>query len=122
MSDLFAPEGGWKVRIHDHSVPAEENVIDEIGGFETLMHANAFARRYVRASVEHCRLAAADGEVLKVWFAWGEDAEVAGEGGWRSADELALFATQVAGEEECDWRALDPRRLAGDADEAPDKE
>jgi hypothetical protein len=121
MSDLFAPEGGWRVRIHDMSMPAEENVIEEIGGFETLMHANAFARRYVRASVENCREAAAGGDALKAWHAWGEDAEVVGEGGWRSEGELALFGAQAASGEECDWRAIDPRRLGGDEDDdAPD--
>ena len=48
MSDLFAPEGGWRVRILDLSGGAQDNVVEEIGGFPTLMQANAFARRYVR--------------------------------------------------------------------------
>ena len=51
MSDLFAPEGGWRVRILDLSATADDRVVEEIGGFPTLMHANAFARRYVRDSV-----------------------------------------------------------------------
>jgi hypothetical protein len=113
MSDLFAPEGGWRVRILDLSGGAEGNVVEEIAGFPTLMQANAFARRYVRDSVERCRAPGMSGkEVLDAWFAYGEDAEVpdAGESGWRSATELHDFVETRAGSEERDWRTLDPRR------------
>lgn len=113
MSDLFAPVGGWRVRIRDLSAPTEDNTVEEIGGFPTLMQANAFARRYVRDSIERCRSAGASGrEVLDAWFTWGEDAEVvdAGEAGWRSANEIADFSELPAEAEERNWRALDPRR------------
>ena len=113
MSDLFAPAGGWRVRILDLSGGAEDNVVEEVGGFPTLMQANAFARRYVRDSFERCRTPGmAAKEVLAAWFAYGEDAEVpdAGEAGWRSATELHDFVETRAGSEERDWRALDPRR------------
>ena len=113
MSDLFAPEGGWRVRIMDMSGGAEDNIVEEIGGFPTLMQANAFAWRYVRDSVELCRTPGANAkEVLDTWFAFGEDALVldADEGGWRSATELGDFVDNRAGAEERDWRALDPRR------------
>lgn len=113
MSDLFAPDGGWRVRILDLSGGAQDNVVEEIGGFPTLMQANAFARRYVRDSVELCRAPGlTTKEVLEAWFAFGEDAEVvgAGEAGWRSATELGDFVDTQAGAEERDWRALDPRR------------
>lgn len=113
MSDLFAPEGGWRVRILDLSGGAEDNIVEEIGGFPTLMQANAFARRYVRDSVELCRGAGmSTKDVLEAWFAFGEDALVvdAEEGGWRSATELGDFVDSRAGTEERDWRALDPRR------------
>ena len=119
MSDLFAPDGGWRVRILDLSGGAQDNVVEEIGGFPTLMQANAFARRYVRDSVELCRgQGLTTYEVLEAWFAFGEDAEVvdAGESGWRSATELGDFVDSPAGAEERDWRALDPRR-----DEADDE-
>jgi hypothetical protein len=118
MSDLFAPPGGWRVRILDLSAAGEDNIVEEIGGFSTLMQANAFARRYVRDSVELCRSAGgAAREVLDAWFAFGEDAEVidAGDDGWRSAAELSDFADRPASAEERDWRALDPRR-DGDLD------
>jgi hypothetical protein len=113
MSGLFAPDGGWRVRILDMSGGAEDNIVEDIKGFPTLMQANAFARAYVRDSVELCRspgMAARD--VLAAWFAFGEDAEVldAPEGAWRSANELSDFADRAAGREERDWRALDPRR------------
>ena len=123
MSDLFAPQGGWRVRILDLSATREEErVLEEVAGFPTLMQANGFARRYVRDSVESCRLAGMSArEVLDAWFAFGEDAELveAGDGGWRSANELGDFADRPATEEERDWRALDPRR---DPAEAADDE
>ena len=118
--DLFAPEGGWRVRILDLSGGAEDNIVEEIGGFPTLMHANAFARRYVRDSVERCRISGMNAkDVLEAWFAFGEDAIVvdAGEGGWRSGAELGAFVDHRAGPEECDWRALDPRRMDTDEDD-----
>src|SRR5208337_977196 len=120
MSDLFAPEGGWRVRILDLSGGAERNVVEEVGGFDTLMHANAFARRYVRDSVERCRAPGASAkEVLEAWFAFGEDAVVidAGEGGWKSATELGDFVDTRASQEDRDWRSLDPRRDDLDIDE-----
>ncbi|HUB10764.1 MAG TPA: hypothetical protein VMB34_02315 [Acetobacteraceae bacterium] len=122
MSDLFAPEGGWRVRILDLSGGAQDNVVEEIGGFPTLMQANAFARRYVRDSVELCRAPGlTTKEVLEAWFAFGEDAEIvdAGESAWRSATELGDFVDTPAGAEERDWRALDPRRDA--QDDEPDE-
>lgn len=120
MSGLFAPEGGWRVRILDLSGGAEDNIVEDIGGFQTLMQANAFARRYVRDSIERCRTAGMNTkEVLEAWFAFGEDAEVldAGDAGWRSATELGDFADRRAAVEERDWRALDPRRVRDDDDD-----
>jgi hypothetical protein len=113
MSDLFAPEGGWRVRILDLSGGAEEGIVEEVAGFPTLMAANAFARAYVRDSLERCRAPGlTDREVLERWFAFGEDVEVMGAGdqAWRSATELADFSLRPAGEIERDWRSLDPRR------------
>jgi hypothetical protein len=113
MSDVFAPEGGWRVRILDLSGGAQDNVVEDVGGFPTLMQANAFARRYVRDSVERCRVPGmSTKEVIETWFAFGEDAKVldAGDSGWSSATELGDFVDNPARSEECDWRALDPRR------------
>jgi hypothetical protein len=118
--DLFAPDGGWRVRVLDLSGGAQDNIVEEIGGFPTLMHANAFARRYVRDSVERCRVPGMSSkDVLDAWFAFGEDAIVidAGEGGWRSAAELGTFVDHRAGPEERDWRSLDPRRMELDEDD-----
>lgn len=113
MSDLFAPDGGWRVRILDLSGGAQDNISEEIGGFDTLMHANAFARSYVRDLVEHCRAPGMSSkDVLEAWFAFGEDAVVidAGDGGWKSATELGDFVDHRASPEDCDWRSIDPRR------------
>ena len=76
--DLSAPPGGWRVRILDRSATPDDNVTEEVGGFATLRHANAFVRRYVRDSVEHCRqLGLSTKDVLSAWFAYGEDAVAA---------------------------------------------
>jgi hypothetical protein len=109
---LFAPKGGWKVRIIDLSGGAEDNVVEEVAGFPTLMQANEFARRYVRDSIERCRAPGAKGQpVLDLWLAFGEDAYVvdAGDDTWRSGTELADFAARRGRAEDRDWRALDPR-------------
>lgn len=113
MSDLFAPDGGWKVRILDLSGASEDNIVEEVGGFATLMAANAFARAYVLDSIERCRVPGMDAEeLLAAWFAFGEDAEVidAGEQGWRSASELHDAVARRVSAAERNWRALDPRR------------
>ena len=122
MSDLFAPTGGWRVRIRDLSLPQddEDAVLEEVGGFSTLMHANDFARRYVRDQIERCRAPGLDAEaILEAWRAFGEDAEVieAGETGWRSETEILAFAAGRAGGEERNWRALDPRRIGEDEED-----
>lgn len=111
---------GWRVRILDLSGGAEDNIVEEIGPFESVEDANAFARRYVRDSVERCRAPGLDAKgVLEAWFAFGEDAEVleAGDEGWRSAAELSDFAVRKASARDRDWRSLDPRGLE-DEDEA----
>ena len=121
---LFGREGGFAVRIMDLSGGNGSDPVETVRGFRTLEHANAFARRYVRDSLERCRTAgmSAD-EVVAAWFAFGEDAEVLGAAGegWRSATELNDFAARPAREaEDRNWRALDPRRDAaaeGEEDE-----
>ncbi|GBQ64671.1 hypothetical protein AA103196_0937 [Ameyamaea chiangmaiensis NBRC 103196] len=116
---LFAPEGGWVVRILDLSGASDDNVTEEIKGFPDLFHANAFARAYVRDSVERCRAATGGVDVLNAWYAYGEDAEVkdAGENGWQSGSEIAAFVGTVATPMERDWRSLDPRSEHDDEDE-----
>jgi hypothetical protein len=95
--------------------------VEIIGGFQTLEHANAFARRYVRDSLERCRNRGMQpADVIAAWFAFGEDAEVVGgaEQAWRSAAELNDFAGRPPQDaEDRNWRALDPRRHEDDAEE-----
>ena len=106
--------GGYAVRIMDLSGGNGSDPVETIKGFRTLEHANGFARRYVRDSLERCRTAGMSAEqVVAAWFAFGEDAEVLGaaEGAWRSGPELRDFAARpVRDGEERNWRALDPRR------------
>jgi hypothetical protein len=126
MSDLFGAREGYAVRILDLSGANGTDPVETIGGFRTLEHANAFARRYVRDSVDRCRTRGAKSDaVLAAWFAFGEDAEVLGGGeqAWRSAAELNDFAARPAGDaEERNWRALDPRRLEDDEDGEAEEE
>ncbi|WP_230880583.1 hypothetical protein [Bombella sp. ESL0385] len=113
-------ETGWVVRILDQSGASagDDDVVEEVKGFLDLAHANAFARAYVRDSVERCRIpGAAERDVLESWFAFGENAEVvdAGEDGWKASTELDDFVSSPATPMERDWRALDPRRLVDEA-------
>ena len=106
--------GDLIVRIMDLSGGNGSDPVEEIRGFLSIEHANAFARRYVRDSLERCRAPGLDAKaVLDAWFAFGEDAEVVGaaENGWVSGSELKGFAeTPVRDSEERNWRMLDPRR------------
>ena len=122
---LFGRPGGYAVRIMDLSGGNGSDPVETIRGFQTLEHANAFARRYVRDSLERCRTAGmSPEEVIAAWFAFGEDAEVLGGGAedaWRSAAELPDFAARpVRDAEDRNWRALDPRDHTG-ADEEEDE-
>ncbi|MGI3776358.1 MAG: hypothetical protein ACRYGC_03600 [Janthinobacterium lividum] len=111
------------MRILDLSGGAEEGITEEIGGFSDLEHANAFARAYVRDSVERCRSpGVSPREVIEVWMQFGEDALVvdAGEDGWQSATEIAGFAEHRARRPDHDWRALDPRTADPDDDDDDD--
>ncbi|MFT8862717.1 MAG: hypothetical protein ABF916_06990 [Acetobacter fabarum] len=120
MSETEAPqEQSWKVRILDLSGGAEDNIVEEVGVFHDLAHANAFARAYVRDSVERCRTPGASAkDVLDTWTSFGEDAVVidAEDDGWRSANELDDFTATPATPMERDWRMLDPRRLVDGED------
>jgi len=112
-AEIF-PRGPFAVRIMDLSGATGSDPIEIVTGFVSIEHANAFARRYVRDSIERCRAPGMDAKaVLDAWFAYGEDAEVlgAGEHVWVSRSELADFAaTPVRDPEERNWRVLDPRR------------
>lgn len=119
---LSAPPG-LAVRILDLSGANGSDPVEVVRGFLSVAHANAFARRYVRDSLERCRTRGMAAEaVLEAWFAYGEDAEVTGAGddAWKSASELKDFAAaRPADPEERNWRVLDPRR---DDDEAEEEE
>ncbi|MCT6880408.1 MAG: hypothetical protein M3Z67_08010 [Commensalibacter sp.] len=112
-----APEqkaGDWAVQIIDMSGEGEDRIVETIKGFYSIEHANAFARAYVRDSIEHCRLPrASHEEILKTWSNYGEDVEVLADPdmAWYSSSEINNFIENVATPMECDWRALDPRRL-----------
>ena len=120
MSDTpsTAPAGPV-VTIRDLSGGVDEP--EEVRGFRTLADAATFARRYVRDSVERCRVPGASADdTLAAWFAYGEDAEArdAGGAGWTSANDVRSFAAKPARTKaERDWRSLDPRRDRDDDEE-----
>ena len=123
MSDLFAPEGGWRVRILDLSGGAEDNIVEEIAGFPTLMHANAFARRYVRDSVERCRVSGMSRKTCSMrgsrsakTLSWSTPGRAVGAAGPNSAPS-SIIARRP---EERDWRSIDPRRMELDDDDNDD--
>jgi len=118
---LIAPPEGLEVRIMDLSDPDGDEPVELVRGFTSLAHANEFARRYVRDSVERCRVPRASAaEVTAAWFAFGEDAVVEGapEGAWVSGIDLPAFAAAAPPDREAlNWRIIDPRQLEADDDE-----
>jgi len=123
VSDDLISKNGRRVRILDLSGGAEDNIVEDVPGFLSLEHANLFARRYVRDSIERCRARGMEAKaVLDAWFAFGEDAEVldAAEDGWRSATELHDFAARRAAMADRDWRSIDPRLARGEEDDGED--
>lgn len=121
----LTPPAGLEVRIRDLSDPDGAERGEVVRGFLSLAHANEFAKRYVRDSVERCRVPRATAaEVTAAWFAFGEDAVVSGLGEdhqgevWQSANDLPSFAAAPPSDREAlNWRMLDPRRMEDDEDE-----
>ncbi|WP_328805766.1 hypothetical protein [Sabulicella rubraurantiaca] len=120
-SDILGSGGEIEVRIMDLSGGNGAEPVEVVRGFSSLAHANQFARRRVRDSVEFCRAPGMDAAAVRdAWFAFGEDAVVegGGEGGWTSASELADFAAHPCRDaEQRNWRVLDPRRIGEEEDE-----
>lgn len=113
-----ADGSAWRVRILDLSAGDEDNVVEDVTGFLSLEHANLFAQRYVRDSVERCRAQGmAPGAVLDGWRAYGEDAHaVPAENGagstagiWYSSVDVHGFTEARPEMEDRDWRSIDPR-------------
>lgn len=123
--DILGKADGIEVRIMDLSGANGPEPLETVRGFTSLAHANAFARRYVRDSMEVCRPRGADAKaVQKAWFAFGEDAVIGDaegrtiEGAWNSGSELADFAVAPPkSREDRNWRMIDPRKLAAEEDD-----
>ncbi len=112
---------GISVAIMDLSGANGSEPVEVVRGFGSLGHANMFARRYVRDSVEICRARGMMPEqVIEAWFMFGEDAQVHGapSGAWSSQAELKDFSERPLSEsEQRDWRAIDPRRAVDEEEE-----
>jgi hypothetical protein len=128
--DILGKADGIEVRIMDLSGANGSEPLETVRGFTSLAHANAFARRYVRDSMEVCRPRGGDAEAAReAWFAFGEDAVVvdaegrAIEGAWNSGNELADFsAAPPRDSEDRNWRMIDPRKLAAEDNDDDDGE
>jgi len=123
--EILGKADGIEVRIMDLSGANGSEPLETVRGFSSLAHANAFARRYVRDSMEVCRPRGADAEAAReAWFAFGEDAVIGGaegksiDGAWNSGNELADFAANPPRDgEDRNWRIIDPRRLAAEEED-----
>jgi hypothetical protein len=128
--DILGKADGIEVRIMDLSGANGSEPLETVRGFSSLAHANAFARRYVRDSMEVCRPRGADAEAAReAWFAFGEDAVIGDpegrsiEGAWNSGNELVDFsAGPPRDREDRNWRMIDPRKLASEEDDEDEPE
>ncbi|WP_421995438.1 hypothetical protein [Roseococcus sp.] len=127
--EILGKADGIEVRIMDLSGANGSEPLETVRDFTSLAHANSFARRYVRDSMEICRPRGGNAEAAReAWFAFGEDAVItdaegrAIEGGWNSGNELADFAaTPPRDREDRNWRMIDPRKLAAEEDDDGDE-
>ena len=81
----------------------------EVVGFASAEAAQEYARRFIRAEIEHLRAEAKSPEELRsMYFAWGEYAATPGfdSAAW-VAECIATPATRKA---DTDYEALDPTR------------
>ncbi len=86
-----------------HFEPEEDYTID---GFPTLELAIEYARRIVRASIEHHRKPNQTKEELKtLWHLFGENAIVLGDD-FKGSLELDFYIDNPATPEEVDWKAI----------------
>jgi hypothetical protein len=100
--------GPYSVLIFDmaHTHDGGERVVP---GFATLDDARLYARRRSRASLEELRRSGlADAELRRLWYLYGEDCKVMGDG-YSGAAELDRFIAEPAGGDDIDWTALTPR-------------
>ena len=84
--------GGFRVLIIDMGrYDADEE--QTVGPFQTFEEAKAYARRFVRRSVEDLRAPnQSDEELRRLWHSFGEDAVVVGgEEGYAGSRELDHF-------------------------------
>jgi len=126
LDAAFGRVEGLEVRIMDLSGANGSDPVEVVRGFDTILHANAFARRYVRDSIDRCRTRGMDAKaVMDAWFAFGEDAVVEGAGdqAWTSGPELPAFTAAPARDaEDRNWRILDPRRDEEDVEDESEAE
>lgn len=100
--------GPYSVLVFDvaHTHDDGEHVVS---GFATLDDARLYARRRSRASLEELRKPGlADAELRRLWYLYGEDCKVMGDG-YSGARELDRFIAEPAQGNDINWTALTPR-------------
>ncbi|HUT81016.1 MAG TPA: hypothetical protein VMZ29_07420 [Candidatus Bathyarchaeia archaeon] len=86
--------------------PDEDYIVE---GFSTVELAIEYARRIIRASIEHHRKPNQKKEELsKLWHLFGENATVLGFH-YRGSDELGFFINNLAKPNEIDWKEIAQR-------------
>ena len=106
--DITPMTGPYSVLVFDmaHTHDDGEHVVS---GFATLDDARLYARRRTRASVEELRKPGlADAELRRLWYLYGEDCKVMGDG-YSGADDLDRFIAEPARGGDIDWTTLTPR-------------
>lgn len=88
-----------------HYMDEDEEI--EVGGFATRELAREYARRRTRDSIEELRPPGSTENVRSLWYSFGEDCVVVGDG-YCGGHELDFFIANPATEEERDWMSLTP--------------
>lgn len=107
-----AADHEFSVLVFDMAHTGEPDAECIVPGFGSLAEARAYAEARVRSSVEELRKPgiAAD-ELRSLWFLYGEDCKVLGEGA--GATDIDFYIAVPAAPSECDWPALAPRPTIG---------
>lgn len=100
---------GYTVQVVDMSKFGEPDGEQLVQGFTSAEHAEEYAVRRVRASLEELRAANQDpDELRRLWFLFGQDALVV-ETEFSGSMAMDRYLLEPASPEECDWTSVAPR-------------
>lgn len=108
MSALV-PQDGVSILIFDMAHTGQPDGERIVTGFADIPAARAYAEARVRSSVEELRRPGQSAaELRSLWFLYGEDCAVIGDG-FKGSEMLDVYIGIPATSAECDWPALAPR-------------